>query len=69
MEIFAGIFAFIMSLLPLLVILLVLSLYHGYNESINDAAHLSGLFFGFVLAAVLILLFPPKWRRNADLPR
>ena len=42
--------------------MLGLSLYHGVSEAVDDTAHLSGLAYGFLLAFVLLKLFPPKER-------
>ena len=61
--IFAGLFAreYIGALsLGQIVLMLILSLYHGVREGVDDAAHLSGLAFGFLLAAVVLKRFPPK---------
>ena len=61
--IFAGLFArdILGSLtLPQIIVMLVLSLYHGVNEAVDDTAHLSGLLYGFLLAVLLLKLFPPK---------
>ena len=43
-----------------IIVMLILSLYHGVSEAVDDAAHLSGLAFGFLLAAVFLSLFPPR---------
>ena len=37
-----------------LALMLILSLYHGVNEAVDDAAHLSGLAIGFLLALLLL---------------
>ena len=61
--IFAGIFARELTgalSARQIIILLILSLYHGVSEAVDDTAHLSGLVFGFLLAALLLKLFPPK---------
>ncbi len=63
--IFAGLFARDLTgpLSPLqIIVMLGLSLYHGVSEAVDDAAHLSGLAYGFLLALVLLKLFPPKER-------
>ena len=62
--IFAGLFAreWIGALSPGQVILmLILSLYHGVNEAVSDVAHLSGLFLGFLLAILALKVFPGKY--------
>ena len=61
--IYAGLFArsYIGALsLRQIIVMLILSLYHGVSEGVDDAAHLSGLAFGFLLAAVLLSFFPPR---------
>ena len=58
--VFAGLFAkeWVGSLsLPQVALMLVLSLYHGVNEAVDDAAHLSGLVIGFIMAYILLKLF------------
>ena len=61
--IFAGAFArdLIGSLsLRQIIVMLVLSLYHGVSEGVDDVAHVSGLIYGFLLAFLLLKLWPPK---------
>ena len=61
--IFAGLFARerIGSLsLRQIIIMLILSLYHGVSEAVDDAAHLSGLVFGFLFAALFLKGLPPR---------
>ncbi|MBP3729329.1 MAG: rhomboid family intramembrane serine protease [Lachnospiraceae bacterium] len=65
--VFAGLFAkeWIGSLSPLQVVLmLALSLYHGVNEAVDDTAHLSGLAIGFLLAILLLKVFPGSRSRK-----
>ena len=55
--VYAGLFAkeWVGSLsLAQVALMLVLSLYHGVNEAVDDAAHLSGLAIGFLLALLLL---------------
>lgn len=42
------------------ILMVVLSLYHGVNEAVDDAAHLSGLVLGFLAAAAVIGIFRKK---------
>lgn len=64
--IFLGLFAKerIGSLSPGQVFLmLALSLYHGVNETVDDAAHLSGLVLGFLMTALIIFYLRRKDER------
>ena len=68
--VFAGLFAkdWVGSLsLGQVIIMLSLSLYHGVNEAVDDAAHLSGLVIGFIVAAILLKIFPGS--HNGRKPR
>ncbi|MBO4838334.1 MAG: rhomboid family intramembrane serine protease [Lachnospiraceae bacterium] len=62
--IFAGLFAreWIGALsLGQVILMLILSLYHGVNEAVSDIAHLSGLFVGFLTAILLLKVFPGQY--------
>ena len=47
-----------------IILMLILSLYHGVNEAVDDAAHISGLALGFLLAFFLLLI--PDRQKPAD---
>ena len=51
------------------IMMLVLSLYHGVNEAVDDAAHLSGLVIGFLLAFILLKVFRGGGRFEPEDPR
>ena len=45
-------------------LMLVLSLYHGVADSVDNAAHIGGLLCGFLLCGLLLKLFPGKKRTD-----
>ena len=66
--VFAGLFAkeWIGSLTPgRVALMLILSLYHGVSEGVDDVAHVSGLFIGFMTAILLLKIFPGKRNHSA----
>lgn len=46
-----------------IVLMLILSLYHGAGGGVDDIAHISGLFIGF-LAAFILLKLPPQNKKE-----
>ena len=62
--VFAGLFAreWIGALSPgRVALMLILSLYHGVNEGVDDVAHIGGLVLGFLLAILLLKIFPGRY--------
>ena len=61
--VFAGLFAreWMGALSPARVaLMLALSLFHGVNEGVDNVAHIGGLFLGFLLAILLLKVFPSR---------